>query len=369
MQNFKERERLSLPITDRIIDRKIEVAGILVKCIASNIRRPNIPWNSYQLVSGKGREGNLVVVEAKTSYGFRVEVENQNGRDERIYQGDRFVAVLANRYSGTSESGYIPSEGIDIHKGQELHLLSAGGVVGIKSGVPGKGQEPLALKPLGLLAENGKPVDLIKLCGEHHKTVNPSAPIIVICGTSAEVGKTTTSTGLIRSLTAEGLQVAGTKFSGTGRMRDILSLRDAGALPWLDFPDIGLATTYTSPERFTKGIYTLFNYINTGKPDIIVAEAGGDPIEANVPTFLQNPLLMKNVKAMVLVAGDVMGMMGSITYLRKYAPNLPIFLTDPKGRNPLTTRERVSHELPGFTIFNSLNLSEVQIVAKQLTQK
>lgn len=366
MQNLKERENSSSSISDRLTEKKVEVGGVAVKCVASNVRRPDIPWSSYQMVYGKGREGNLVVVEAKTSYGFRTEVENQRGRDERIYQGDRFVAVLANRHSGTSESGDIPAEGINIHAGSELHLLSAGGVVGIKSGMPGRGQEPLALKPLGLVADQDKPVDLIELSGGHHKVLAPSARIIVVCGTSAEVGKTTTAAGLIRAFANEGLQVAGTKFSGTGRMRDIFSLRDAGAMPWFDFPDVGLATTYTNPERFTRGVYTLFNYVNAGDPDIIIAEAGGDPIEANVPTFLQNPKLMKNVEAIVLVAGDVMGMMGSIAYLRKYAPNMPIFLTDPKGRNPVTTRERVRHELPGIPIFNSIDASEVQGITKQI---
>ncbi|MBI2597462.1 hypothetical protein HYW41_04860 [Candidatus Daviesbacteria bacterium] len=366
MQNLRERENLSSPIMDRLTEGKVELGGVIVKCVASNVRRLDIPWNSYGLVYGKGMEGNLVVVEATTSYGFRTEVENQQGRDERIYQGDRFVAVLANRHSGTSESGDIPAAGIDIQEGQELHLLSAGGVVGIKSGMPGRGQEPLVLKPLGLVADHDKPVDLIKLSGGHHEVLGPSARIIMVCGTSAEVGKTTTAAGLIRAFSGEGLQVAATKFSGTGRLRDILSLRDAGALPWSDFPDVGLATTYTNSERFTRGVYTLFNRVNAGNPGIIIAEAGGDPIEANVPTFLQNLELMKNVEAIVLVAGDVMGMMGSIAYLRKYATDIPMFLTDPKGRNPVTTRERVRHELPGIPIFNSLNPLEVRDVAKQI---
>lgn len=364
------RERLPF-IDDRVLGRGIEIEGIPIKCVSSNVRRPDVPWAEMKLISGIGREGNLVVVEALTSSGFRTDIENQHGKDERIYQGDKFVAVLANRHSGTSESGDIPPEGIDIsaHEGIVLDLLAAGAIVGIKSGLPGKaGQEPLKLKPLGLVAHDGKPLDLIELSGGHHESLGPSAPIIVVCGTSAEVGKTTTSTGLIRALREEGLQVAGTKFAGTGRMRDILSLRDAGARPWLDFPDVGLATTYTSPERFTKGTYTLFNYINAGNPDMIIAEAGGDPIEANIPTFLQDQALMRNVKAFVIVAGDVMGMMGTVPYIRKYAPDLPIFLADPKGRNAVTTRERIRHELPGFPIFNSLDQKEVQGIARQILQ-
>lgn len=356
---------------EHLTGQLIEIGGISVKCIASNIRRPVEDWNTdIRLVQSIGREGDLIAVEALSDSGSTTRVENQTGRDERIYRGDKFVGVLANRFSGTSESGEVPKEGIKLCDDTIVHLLSTGGVIGINTGIPHRmRQEPFALRPLGVLHKGDKPLNLTEICGPWHESLRPSAPIILVCGTSAEVGKTTTSAGLIRALIGEGLQVAGTKFSGTGRMRDILSLRDAGAMPWLDFPDVGLATTYTSPERFTKGVYTLFNYVNAGNPDIIVAEAGGDPIEANIPTFLQNPELMKNVKAIVLVAGDVMGMMGSIAYLHKYAPYIPIFLTDPKGRNPATTRERVVHELPGFTIFNSLNPAEVQTVARQIIQK
>lgn len=84
------------------------VGGVSIKCIASNIRRLNLPWDSYQIIPGPGKEGNLVVVEALTSVGFRTEVEDQSGVDIPIRKGDRFVAVLANRHSGTSESGDIP---------------------------------------------------------------------------------------------------------------------------------------------------------------------------------------------------------------------------------------------------------------------
>ncbi|MBI4130187.1 hypothetical protein HY468_02635 [Candidatus Roizmanbacteria bacterium] len=190
----------------------------------------------------------------------------------------------------------------------------------------------------------------------------------MVCGTSAEVGKTTTSTGLVRALKEQGLQVAGTKFAGTGRMRDMMSLRDAGAFPWIDFPDVGLPTTYTSETRFKKGTYTLFNWINGGypKPDIIIAEAGGDPIEANIPTFLRDPALIRNVCAIIVVPGDVMGIMGTVSYLRQFTDS-PLFLTDPKGRNPVSTRDRVRQELPGIPSFNSLDPSEVHAVAKQIT--
>lgn len=367
MQKY-EREELISPMSERITNRGIEIEGISVKCISSNIRRPNIQWDALRLVSGIGREGSLVLVQAMSNSGSTTHVENQQGRDEKIYQGDNFIGVLANRHSGTSESGDVPSGGIEITSNTEVHLLSTGGVIGINTGIPPRmRQEPFRLRSIGLLASSdGEPLDLAKLCGPYHETVEQSAPIIMVCGTSAEVGKTTTSASLIKAFSGEGMRVGGTKFSGTGRMRDIMSLRDAGAMPWIDFPDVGLATTYTTPKRFTPAIYTLFNYVNAGHPDIIIAEAGGDPIEANVPTFLENRTIMQYVKACVIVAGDVMGMMGTVAYLRQYAPDMPLFVTDPKDRNPVSTRERVRHELGNIPIFNSLNSSEVSGISQQI---
>lgn len=355
---------------ERLSETKVKIDGLSIKTVASNIRRNDINWSKMKLMQGRGVEGNLVVVRALGDDGSTIHVENQQGRDERLYKGDLFVGVLANRHSGTSESGGIPADGIDINPDQELHLLSTGGIIGINTGIPPRmKQKPFRLEPLGLVTtDNGMPLDLIELNGGYQDTLAFSAPIVIVLGTSAEVGKTTTSAGLIRALKEQGANVAGTKFAGTGRLRDILNLRDAGAFPWLDFPDVGLPTTYTKPERFTKGVYTLFNWINNGvtKPDIIIAEGGGDPIEANIPTFLTDRSLMKNVCGIVISSGDVMGMMGTVSYVRQFT-DAPIFLTDPKGRNIESTRARVKDVLPDFPIFNSLNPAEVSNVAKLLT--
>lgn len=358
-------------ISERLTGGNLEIAGTLVKCVSSNIRRLDIPWDSFQVIPGKGKEGNLVLVEVISESGSRKYLENQQGVNQRLYKGDKFVGVLANRHSGTEESGDVPTEGLDIYEGLELHLLSTSGIIGIITGIPvTMVQKPLRLKALGLVAtKKGKLVELLELSGYHHKTLNSSAPIIIVCGTSSEIGKTTTSTSLIRAFCAKGMRVAGTKIAGTGNMQDVFSLRDAGAVIWLEFPDVGLPSTYTNPERFTKGTYTLFNYINDAKPDIIVAEAGGDPIEANIPAFLADLTLMQYVKAFVIVAGDVMGMMGTVSYLQQFAPDIPIFLADPKDRNPYETRKRVHVVLPGLPMFNSLNPMEVKGIIEQILNR
>ena len=227
----------------------------------------------------------------------------------------------------------------------------------------------MQLQPVGLLSSEEQQLSLEKVCGPWDEALKPSAPVVLVLGTSAEVGKTTSAAAIIRALKAEGREVGATKFSGTGRMRDIRALADIGALPWLDFPDVGLATTYTSPERFIPAIYTLFNLVNSGRPEVIVAEAGGDPIEANVSTFLADKNLMEHVRTAVIVAGDVMGMMGPIDYLHKFAPDLAIVLAQPKGRNPTTTRERVQSLLPGLALFDSMNPAEVSNVVQLIKTK
>lgn len=365
------KKRIPVNISYRLEDSKIEVAGINVKCIPSNVRARNIDWASMRLSSGVGNEGNLVIVEAMADSGSVTTIENQNGVFQRIFKGDKFVAVLANRYSGTSEFGGIPLKGIRIREGLKLQLLSRAGIVGILNALPPMKvhQGPFNVKVLGLLTKNKKPVDLINLCGGLDDTLEKSAPVVLICGTSAEVGKTTTSVSLIRSLRAKGLKVGGIKISGSGGLAETFNYRDAGAYPWLDTEDVGIPTTYTSRERFTRAIYTTFNYLNSEKPNIIVGETGGDPIESNIPTFLSDKNLMQYVKAIVVVSSDVLGMIGIISYLRNFAPDTPIFLADPKDRNQVSTRERVKEQLPDFIMFNSLNINEVSRVTQRVLKQ
>lgn len=347
----------------------LAIDGIQIKCVASNIRRLDIPWQSYKVVHGRGYEGNIVVVEVINSKGYRTFIEDQYGTDRQLYAGDKFIAVLANRYSGTSESGFIPDEGIMVDENLTLQLLSAGGVVGINSGTPYGAKEPLNLKCIGLISDESGLINIDFTDKKSSNSLNQSAPVILVCGTSAEVGKTTTASKLISSLVHQDYRVAGAKLTGTGRMRDIHTMRDAGATPAIDFPEFGLATTYTSSERFLKNITSLLNFVSDSHPDVLVAEAGGDVIEANVPTLLNQEAVMKYVKAIVIVSGDVMGMMGTISYIRSINTKIPIYLVDPKNRNPVTTRDRVIHELPGFVIFNSLNEKEVKTITKKIMEE
>ena len=204
------------------------------------------------------------------------------------------------------------------------------------------------------------------MTGGHHQKLSVSAPIVLVFGTSAEVGKTTTTVGMIRAFIAEDRKTAAVKVSGSGGLVEELNYRDAGAFPWLDFQDVGLPTTYTSPDRFKGALYTVFNYTNITKPDIIVAETGGDPIESNIPTMLADTQFMQYVKAFIIVPSDVMGMMGIISYLSKSTPSKPMYFAYPKDRNIVTTNVRVKSVLPGTKMFNSLDLQDTRKIARMI---
>src|SRR3989344_4511367 len=180
------------------------------------------------------------------------------------------------------------------------------------------GSHASKLKILGLVARNNTPLNLRDLFPSWENTLKPSAPIIAFCGTGAEIGKTTAASAFVRELRARGMKVAATKLAGAGRYRDLLALRDAGADTFYDFPDVGLASTYTTPDRYIPATKTLINKLNEDAPDIIVAEFGGDIIEANIPTFFHDPDLRSTVKSIVHSSGDIMGMKGSLEYYREW---------------------------------------------------
>ena len=62
-------------------------------------------------------------------------------------------------------------------------------------------------------------------------------PVVLLIGTSMSAGKTTTGRIIVHELKRAGLRVAGAKFTGAGRYRDVLAFGDAGADTIIDFVD------------------------------------------------------------------------------------------------------------------------------------
>ncbi len=323
-----------------------EILGFSIKAICSNIRRQDVDWDQYDTEeAGTGREGDIVIAEALSNTGSTNHLESQSGLEVRLFKGDHFMTVMGNRHSGTSEYGELPDGQMKLWPDTEVDLLCHGGILG--HGVCLPHNKPIKTffkaRVAALLRTGDYNLNLLDLYPAWDKEMLPSAPIIFNCGTSAEIGKTTSSSSLIRALKRKGKTVGALKLTGTGRYRDLLSMRDAGADHYFDFPDAGLPSTYTNPERSYPAAITLFNKLNRAGVDVIVAEMGGDIIEANIPFILQSPEVMRYAKGIVHSSADILGILGSLQRYKEFGVQVPIKLTLPKDRNNTGTRERLRH--------------------------
>jgi hypothetical protein len=311
-----------------------------IKCAASDTRFDE-PRDDVAVVHGIGREGDLVLVEALASSGAYRDVENLDGRSMRIHAGQRFIAVLGHRESSQCLVGGVPQEGTDTREAQ-LHLLTNGGIVGTCRCWPGYMGPPLPLTCLGLLCRDGRTINAADRVQRWCPELTSSAPIVLVAATAAEAGKTTLSARIISGLSRRhGMRVAGTKLAGTGCLEDVLQHLDAGARRVLDFPDVGLPSTYTAPERYVPAIRTLLERLNEDALDVIVGELGGDFIWANIPTLLQTPDVMRHVVGMALLPLDVVAGIGAIRLLEDWGVAVPVHVVVPHLRNPEAARLRI----------------------------
>ncbi|MDD5025893.1 MAG: hypothetical protein PHH13_00790 [Candidatus Peribacteraceae bacterium] len=340
-----------------------EILGFPVKAIGSNIRRQDIDWNQFTCEqSGVCREGDIVIARALSSRGSINQLEDQAGREVRIFEGDHFMTVMGNRHSGTSEYGELTDGQMELQPDTEVDLLCHGGILGHGICIPRSRavQTFFKVHVAAILRNGGRNLNLLDLYPAWDKEMLPSAPIIFNCGTSAEIGKTTSSSSIIRALKRMGKRVGAAKLAGTGRYRDLLSMRDAGADLYFDFPDVGLPSTYTSPSRSYPAAVTLLNKLNRGKVDVVVAEMGGDIIEANIPSVLQSPEMMRYANGIVHSSADILGILGSLQRYRDFGVQVPVMLTLPKDRNDAGTRERLQQEhLSAFDVMNMRECDQV----------
>ena len=323
-----------------------------VKAVASNVRALDRARLAACSVDSDwpAAEGVVLLLQTLADAGSIRSLENQQGREVALYRGDRFVGVLAHRRSSTSEYGEVPP-GVGPGAPRELDLLSHGGVVGRGLSIPPARAAGgfTRVRVLGALAQQGRALRLRDLCGcppepgpdAPPRRRQPAVPTLLVCGSAAEVGKTTTCAALIRALKRRGLVVGAAKLTGTGRLRDILAMRDAGADHALDFPELGLATTYTAAQPVLEAAREILGRLDASGCQVVVAELGGDIIEANADALLADPRIAGRCRAIVHVAGDVLGILGAAALYRRFGLRQPIQPTLPKGRNPLGTVERL----------------------------
>lgn len=306
-----------------------QVDGRPVRLVCSCVRDPATALGpGTRLATGVPgvRPGDLVLVRCLSDTGAYDHVEDEHGTDVRLRAGDEFVAVLGTRRSGTNLTGEVPDG--PLRAGRRLDLVAQGGLVAVVGTVPAYyGRPALAVEVVAVPTDARGQVrnldDAPVVPVGPDAPVPPAAPLLVVCGTSAEVGKTTLAGTLCRVVTAErpDLRTAAIKACGTGRARDLISHREAGYGTVTDFVDAGLASTYGVPAaRFRAVLATLLRHCDA-RADLLVVEVGGDLLEACAPEALV--LLAGAGAEFLLVVNDAMGALEGLRRL------------DALGRRPL----------------------------------
>ena len=231
-------------------------------------------------------------------------VELQTGRIAEVGRDALIVGALGVRHATLEATGSWELIGDD----GRMHLLTSAGLFGKVSSLSNALPPLLEVRYLGNVTRAGAPVRMRDFVEPVPHTPF-DLPTIALVGTSMSAGKTTAAKALIRELKRMGKRVVGTKLTGAGRYRDVLSMADAGADEIMDFVDVGLPSSILAPEEYRVCLRQLLTRIAVAEPDVVVAEAGASPLEPYNGTVVVEEL-RPAVRLRVLCASDPYAVVG-----------------------------------------------------------
>jgi len=255
---------------------------------------PRDEWEHADYVVGRvlGTPTNL----------YRLELAN--GRLMDVMEGSMVVGALGKRAATLEAVGDWEQIGDDC----SMHALTGAGLFGKATSVAPWLGRLISLSYEGHVCREGQKLSMGSFVRPAERT-EFSLPVILLVGTSMSSGKTTSGRIIIHELKRAGLKVAGAKFTGAGRYRDILSFQDAGADVIVDFMDAGLPSTVVPEARFDEAMNRMLALILEARPDVLVAEAGASPLEPyNGEAAVK--ALGSNVCCTVLCASDPYAVLG-----------------------------------------------------------
>ena len=192
--------------------------------------------------------------------------------------------------------------------GGELNAMTSAGLFGRFTSVSRLLPRPMTLKYTGHVTRSGRKVSMrdFAISAAPRKL---RLPAILMVGTSMSAGKTMTGKYACQILSDLGYRVIGTKLTGAGRYRDILSFRDHGAAEIYDFVDAGLPSTVVPEEEFRRAIRPLLSHLASRDADFMVVEAGASPLEPyNGAAAIEE--LGANIRCCILCATDPYAVVG-----------------------------------------------------------
>jgi hypothetical protein len=231
-------------------------------------------------------------------------IELTSGRLVDVMEGDLLIGAFGSRFATLEATGNWEGIGED----GLMHALTGAGLLGKAGSVAPALARLIALRYRGHLLRGDQKLNMQDFV-QDSGTARFSTPTILLVGTSMSSGKTTSGRIIIHELVRAGLRVAGAKFTGAGRYRDVLSFADAGADPIIDFVDAGLPSTVVPRERFELAMQYMLRRLAGSEAHVVVAEAGASPLEPyNGEAVVK--ALGDNVCCIVLGASDPYAVVG-----------------------------------------------------------
>lgn len=249
--------------------------------------------------------GDYVVGEVTDIRSGRV-VELTNGRMIEVAEGDLVVGAFGVRHATLEATGRWDAIGED----GRMHMLTGAGLIGLCTSLSSVLQPLPALRYRGHVTRRDR-----KLTMSDFVQVTPDrafdTPTILIVGSSMSAGKTTAARILIRQLKKLGLRVVGSKFTGAGRYRDVLTMHDAGADAIFDFVDVGLPSTICTEAEYRGALEGLLSRVAGAEADVAVVEVGASPLEPYNGAVAVSAL-EEHVRLTLLCASDPYAVLGVV---------------------------------------------------------
>jgi len=254
---------------------------------------PRSDWETGDYVQGK--------VTGKPTRLYHI--ESLSGDMVEVTPGDLVIGAFGHRAATLEGVGSWME--ID---GGEMNAMTSAGLFGRFTSVSKLLPRPMSLQYTGHVLRAGR-----KVCMRDYALVAAPRELdvatILMVGTSMSAGKTMVGKFACQILSDLGYRVIGTKLTGAGRYRDILSFRDHGAAEIYDFVDAGLPSTVVPEEEFRVAIRPLLSHIACRDADFMVVEAGASPLEPyNGASAIEE--LGANVRCCILCATDPYAVVG-----------------------------------------------------------
>ena len=281
------------------------------------------------------KPGDLVVARVK-EIGQHARIERPDGRRAALFPGDQLLLACGARYAPDQFEAACPTSS------GPAHLAAAGGIAGLVRARHGQMKPATAICIEGALrTRDGRRMNL----AHYRVTTAPGPsrlPVLAVCGSSMNAGKTHTVAALVRGFARAGHQVAAIKVTGTGAGGDLWFYRDSGAHHVRDFTDAGLASTYQAPlDEILIGTARLIAEAEACGADVVVLELADGLLQRETAEILMSDSFRARLTGIIFAARDAMGAQAGLAWLQQAGLD-PLAVSGCLTQAPLAMREVTS---------------------------